>query len=183
MLESSAHGGLFQNLLFLNNGRMQMSGDAVGKFFRIRDLFEGCQHFGREFFAEFGILAELRNEGTRERLDVVVFRRFVFALHGLDGRLEEIFGLRESVQLRALQSLDHNLCRSVGEFQQLQYRGDGADGVNVFGFRVVLAAVALGEKEDLLVVLHGVFECTDGFGSSDEQRHDHFGEHNNVPKR
>ena len=49
--------------------------------------------------------------------------------------------------------------------------------------RIVLRRVLLGDQQDLLVVLHHVFERADGFLAADEQRHDHVGEHHDVAQR
>ncbi len=58
-----------------------------------------------------------------------------------------------------------------------------ADGIDVFGLRIVLGGILLGREKDLLVVLHHILERTHGFLAPDEQRHDHVREHDDVTQR
>ncbi len=48
---------------------------------------------------------------------------------------------------------------------------------------IVLGGVLLGDEQDLLVVLHHLFQRLDRFLAADEERHDHVGEHHNVAQR
>ena len=57
-----------------------------------------------------------------------------------------------------------------------------ADAVDVFGVRVVLAGILLGDQQDLLVVLHHIFKGAHRLLAADKQRHDHVREHDDVPQ-
>src|SRR5262249_44222832 len=48
---------------------------------------------------------------------------------------------------------------------------------------IVLGRVLLGDQQDLLVVLHDLFERLDALLAADEQRHDHAWEHDDVAQR
>ena len=97
--------------------------------------------------------------------------------------LEEGLVLGEAQDARALAALDQHLDRAVGQLQELQHRADGADGVDVVGRGIVLGGVLLGDQQDLLVVLHHVFERAHRLLAADEQRHDHVREHDDVAQR
>ena len=57
------------------------------------------------------------------------------------------------------------------------------DGVKVLGRGIILTGVFLRHKQDLLVVLHHVFERAHGFLAADEKRHDHVRKHDDVAQR
>src|SRR3546814_1935569 len=75
------------------------------------------------------------------------------------------------------------LHRAVGQLQELQHRADGADRINVRRRRVVLGRVLLGDKKDLLIILHDVFEGAHRLLAADEERHDHVREHRSEELR
>jgi hypothetical protein len=52
--------------------------------------------------------------------------------------------------------------------------------VDPLGGGVVHGRVKLARQQDLLVVLHHLFEGANGFLATHEQRHDHVGEHHDV---
>ena len=82
----------------------------------------------------------------------------------------------------AVAALDQHLDRPVRQFEQLEHRADGADRVDVGGRRIVLRGILLGDEQDLLVVLHHVFERAHRFLAADKQRHDHVREDDDVAK-
>ena len=98
-------------------------------------------------------------------------------------------GLEKSVVLGELDdsgtpaTFDEHLDGAIGKFQQLQHGADGADGVDIVGRGVVLRRVLLGDEEYLLVVAHDVFESTNRFLATDEQRDDHMREHDDIAQR
>ena len=77
-------------------------------------------------------------------------------------------------------AFDQHLHGAVGKFQQLQNGADGAEREQIFLVGIVLRRVLLGQQQNLLVVLHDVFERAHGFLATDEQRHDHMGKYNDI---
>jgi hypothetical protein len=94
--------------------------------------------------------------------------------------LEEIGVVAEAHDARALTALDQHLDGAVGQFQQLQDRADRADGEDVRRRRIVLRRILLRHQEDLLILLHDVFESAYGLFPAHEQRDDHVGEDHDV---
>ena len=80
-------------------------------------------------------------------------------------------------------ALDQHLDRAVGQLEQLQDAGDGADAVDVVAAGIVLARILLRHQQDLLVVLHHLLERVDRLLAPDEQRDDHVREDDDVPQR
>ncbi len=97
--------------------------------------------------------------------------------------LEEGLVVGEALDPRALTAFDQHLHGAVGQLQKLQHRTDGADRIDVAGRRIVLRRVLLRDEQNLLVVLHHVFERTHRFLAADEERHDHVREHHDVAER
>ena len=91
--------------------------------------------------------------------------------------------VREAQDFGAADALDQHLDGAVGQLQQLQHRGQRADIEEVFGRRLVLAGVLLGDKQDLLVGAHHLFERADRLLAADEKRHDHVRENDDVAQR
>ena len=86
----------------------------------------------------------------------------------------------EGADTRALHALDQHLHGAVGQLEQLKDRTDRTDFVEICRGRVVLCRVLLSEQEDLLIVLHHLFESANGFFAADEEGHDHVGKHHDV---
>ena len=97
--------------------------------------------------------------------------------------LEESLVIGEALDAGALSAFDQHLHGAVGQLQQLQHGADGADRIDVAGRRIVLRRVLLGDEQNLLVVLHNVFERAHRLLATNEERHNHVREHNDVAKR
>ena len=75
---------------------------------------------------------------------------------------------------RARLALDENLHGAVGQAQQLNDDADRADPEDVIGSSGSLVfAFFCGGKENLLVLVHRLFEGVDRLLAPDEERHDH----------
>ncbi len=102
----------------------------------------------------------------------------------VDGsRLEEFGPVVVTGDLHAAPALDQHLDGVVGQLQELQHGAERADRVDVVGAGIVLAGVLLGDQQDLLVVLHDLFERLDALLAADEEGNDHAGEHDDVAQR
>ena len=158
-----------------------MRGDRVGELGRVVDLVDRDQHLGRDLLVELDVLLELRDHGARQRLGLLLLAAAVAEILGIG--LEERLVLGKALDARALPAFDQHLDRAVGQLQQLQHRADRADRVDVGGGRIVLRGILLGDEQDLLVVLHHVFERAHRLLAADEQRHDHVREDDDVAER
>ncbi len=89
----------------------------------------------------------------------------------------------ELVDARALDALDQHLDGAVGELEQLQDRGHGADAVQVLQLRIVDVGLLLRDQQDALVGLHGHVERQDRLLAADEQRDHHVRIDHHVAQR
>ena len=83
----------------------------------------------------------------------------------------------------ALEPFDEHLDVAVGQLQALHHVGDAAHREDVLGPRVVNRRVVLRGEEDLLVLAERVLERAGRGGPSDDERHHHVREHDDVPQR
>jgi hypothetical protein len=170
-----------QDVLFLGNLDRQMRGDRIGELGRLLDLGDRGDDVGRNLLVQLDVVLELGDHRARQRgeLDRVLFRLVDRDRIGL----EVAVAIRIALDFHARNAFDQHLDGVVGQFQQLQNVGDGAVGVDRLGRRIVVAGILLGRQQDLTVVLHHVLERTDRLLASDEKRHDHVRENNNVAQR
>ena len=101
----------------------------------------------------------------------------------LDRRLEEIAARHEAGHAGAALAFDQHAHGLVGQLQQLQHRRQRADAVQAVGIRIVVGRVLLGEQQNLLFLVHHLFERADGLLAADEERNDHVGKHDDVAQR
>jgi hypothetical protein len=155
--------------------------DRVGELGRFLDLVDRDDHLGRHLLVQLHIVLELGDHGPRGGLQLGGIGRRLFHVDGVG--LEE-FGLAGVAHdLDATAALDQHLHGVVGQLQELQHGAERSDGVDVIGAGVVLAGVLLGDQQDLLVVLHDLFEGLYALLATDEERHDHAGKHDDVAQR
>ena len=171
----------FQQFLLLRNLQRQVRCDRVRQLRKLLYLVQRHQHFRRNLLVQLDVLLELADHRPAQRLDVLVLvRRFLDQFR---------FGLKEFLfvgiahDFRALASFDQDLDRAIGQFEQLQHRTDRADIVDIVDGRIVLTRIFLRHKQNLLVVLHHVFQRLHRFVPPDEERHDHVREDNDIPQR
>ncbi len=98
-------------------------------------------------------------------------------------------GLEEIVVLQIIgnpdpaAALHQHFHGAVGQLQQLQDVGQHAHVINAVRGRIVDAGVDLARQQDLLVVLHHLFQRAHRFLAADEQRHDHVRKHHDIAQR
>ena len=148
---------------------------------RVLYLADRHQHLGRHLLVELDVVLEVGRDRAGQRLDLPGLR--VGLPQGRGERLEIAVGAGEPLDARARAALDQHLDRAVGQFQQLEHRAHGAHLVDAAGLGVVLARVALRDKQYLLVVLHHLLERADRFLAAHEQRHDHVRKHDDIAQR
>ena len=170
-----------EQLLLVGYLQGQMRGNGIRQLRGILDLVDRNQHLGRNLLVELDVLLELRDHRAGQRLD---FLAVLVALAHLAGAGdEERIDLGEFLDLGAHAAFDQHLHGAVGQLQQLQDRADRADRIHVGRARIVLGRVALGDEENLLILLHHVFERAHGLLAAHEQGHDHVREDHDVPER
>ena len=180
-LEPLADRVELEQLLLLGDLERQVGGDRVGELGRLLDLVDRDDDLGRHLLVQLHVVLELRDHGARGRLQLGCVGRRLFHVDGVG--FEELALAGVAHDLHAPAAFDQHLHGVVGQLQQLQHGAERADGVDVLGPGIVLAGVLLGDQQDLLVVLHDLFERLDALLAADEQRHDHAGKHDNVAQR
>ena len=180
-LQPLGHRIELEQLLLLGDLERQMRGDRVGELGRLLDLVDRDDHLGRHLLVQLDVVLELRDHGPRRGLQLGGLGRRLFHVDGIG--LEELGLAGVADDLDATAALDQHLHGVVGQLQKLQHGAERADRVDVVGAGIVLAGVLLGDQQDLLVVLHDLFEGLHALLATDEERHDHAGKHDDVAQR
>jgi len=158
-----------------------MARDQIGEPCGVLGLADGGERLVGDVLADLGVARELLADGLQQRLrGGRIARHF---LERLGARLEEGVVLDILVDAHAAHALDQHLDGAVGQLQQLQHIGQHADAVDAVGGRVVIGGVDLARQQDLRVVGHDLLQRADGFLATDEERHDHVREHDDVAQR
>jgi hypothetical protein len=178
LFEAQLDASRLEHFLLLDDLDGEVRGDRVGELRVVLDLARSADDLGRNLLVELDVVLELGDHRARQRLDLdrVLFRLGQHMGH----RLVEFLTLRIAVDLGARAAFDQHLDGAVGQLQQLENVGDGADAIDGVGFRIVVGSVDLGGKHDLLVGAHHLFQRADRLLATDEQRHDHVREHHDV---
>ncbi|MNG95368.1 hypothetical protein D3C79_544030 [compost metagenome] len=168
----------FENFLFLLDLQGHVCGHGIDQAPWLFDAVQRRQHFGRDFLAQLHVLLELRQQRAHEH--------FRLALGGVDFVDQGNFGtdvpfyFAETLHGAALLALDQHLDGAIGQFQQLQYGGNGTDAVQGVFARVIVGRVFLGQQENLLFARHRRLEGFDGLFAPHEQRDDHVRVNNDI---
>ncbi|MCY1170821.1 hypothetical protein D9M73_109110 [compost metagenome] len=186
-LESLGRIAFDQQRLLVGHLDLDVGGDRVGELARILNLAELHRGFGGQLAVELGIILELLDHRTHQRGHFGiggVERLFtVVALQHFDVGSEIAVGLHQASQRGAALALDQHAHRAIGQFQQLQNDGGDADFVQIIAIGIVFARVELRDQENLLVGGHRRLQSRDRLVATNEQRHDHVGEHDDVAQR
>jgi len=182
VLEPLAHTLHLENLLLLIELERHVRGDRVGEPRRIVDARQRGQDLRRHLLVELHVLIEEIQNGSGQDLGLAVLGLH----HGADrfgvGRKIAI-GLCQLAQAHTLAALDQDLDRPVGELEQLQNRGQGADRIQIILYGIIDLGVSLRDEQNALVALHGLIERLDGFVAPHEEGDDHVRIHDDVAKR
>ena len=141
----------------------------------------GDQRLFGDVLLDLGIALEFGRHRAQQRLDRSGIARCLGQVFG--ARLEkavigQVFG-----DAHARLPLDQDLHGPIGQFQQLQHIRQHTGAIDPVGGRIVDGRVDLARQQDLLVIGHHLFQRADGFLTSDEKRHDHVREHNDIAQR
>ena len=161
---------LLKQLLLFRDFDREMMRDGIGQFSRLIDLADGSQSLLRNILVELEISLELFGDGADKCLGRVLV---AFGLDNrLSSRLEEGVVFDKRFDPSALFAFDQHLDGAVGQLEQLKYRSDDADLVNVFGAGVVFAGVFLGHQENLAIIAHDIFESAHRFFAANKEWRD-----------
>ena len=170
-----------KKLLLLRDLDAQMARHQIRQLGGVVGLGHGGERLVGDVLLDLGITRELVGDGAQQRLDRGgVARHF---LQVLGARLEKIVVFQILGDAHPRDALDQHLDGAVGQFQQLQHIGQHADAVDVALCRVVIGRVDLARQQDLLVVLHHLFQRAHRLVAPYEKRHDHMREHHDISQR
>ena len=171
----------FQQGLALADLDRQMRRNRIRQLGGVIDLRHGGKGLGRDFLVELDVLLEVGLHRAHQRFGFLNRGRFLLNL--FDSGLEKITARRKAGDASAALSFDQHANGLVGQLQQLQHGGHRADRVQALGGGIILRRVLLGQKQDLLLVIHHFLEGADGFLAAHEQRNDHVRKDHDVAQR
>ena len=167
-----------EDMLLVDELDRKMGGDGVGELAVIGDLGHRRDDLGRHFLVELHIAFEFRHDGAGERLDLHLVVLLVGDDFGIG--LVEIFHARISAHDCPGDALDEHFHRAVRQFEQLQHAGERAGLIDRFGRRIIVGRIHLCREQDMLVLLHHLFERANRLLAPDEERHDHMRKNDDV---
>ena len=172
---------LDEQRLLVGNLDRHICGNGIREPTGIVDVGKLHRGFGRQFLVELGIIVELVDNRTHQSRHLG--SRCLRLGHLGHRRGQIIVSSGKVDEARATLALDQHPDGAVGKFQQLDNAGNDAKIIEVVTARVILRRVELGDQKNLLVGVHRDFERGNRFVATDEQRHDHLGEHDDVAQR
>lgn len=101
-------------------------------------------------------------------------------MQGLGGSLVVLVRAGEARDLGAADAFHQHLHGAVGQLQELEDGGKGADLVDRIGGRIVVARVDLGGEQDVAVGADRLLKGADRLLAPHEQGHDHVREDDDV---
>ena len=158
-----------------------MRGHRVGEPARVVNPRQRGKNLRRDLHVEFDVLIEFIQDGTHQRLALLVGKWQGFKQRHLRGKV--IFRIQIILDHGPPLAFNQHLHGAIGQFQQLQNAGDGSDGMDAFRCRIVVGGALLRHQHDLLAGLHGLLERAYGLASADKQRDDHVREHHDIAQR
>ncbi len=181
LLEPLHDGRGRQDLLLDRNLHDKVRRDRVGELGVILDLADGRDDLRRDLLVQLHVVLELGNHRAGERLRL----RFVVSKvdDGDYGRLEEVPTFGEALDASACCPFDKHLDGAVGKLQELEHGRERADLEEALLARIIVARLALGHEEDLVVRPHHFLERANRLLAADEERHHHVREHDDVTQR
>ena len=161
----------FQQLLLLGDLNRQVPCNRVSQLCRIVDLIDRDQHLGRNLLVELDVALKLADNSARQRLGFFGFTGHFGQQFG--ACFEEFVVRLESSDAGSTAAFHQHLHSAVGQLEQLQNRGDGADLEQIAGGRILHRRVLLRHQQDLLILPHHGLQGTHRFVAPDKEGHDH----------
>ena len=158
-----------------------MPRDQIGQFlWRLGFGNRGQRIFG-DVFLDLGIALKLVCDRPQQGRCCRLIAQFFFKRRGLC--LKKLVRFGEFLDFDAGFSFDQYFDCAIGQFQQLQNRGQDTHRINSFRFRVINGGVNLTGQQDLSIILHHLFQRAHRFFAPHKERHNHMGKHDNVAQR
>ena len=159
----------------------QMARDQIGQFGWLGRLGYGTKRFFGDIFLNLGIPFKFLGDRARQRLN----RGHVTWHFGqiFCRRLKIFVVFDETGDAHPRNAFNQHFNGAIGQFQQLQHIGQHAGFINAVFVRVIHTGVNLTGQQDLLVVVHHLFECRHRFFTPDKKRHNHMWEDHDVAQR
>ncbi len=148
-----------------------MRSHGVDQAARLIDAVKRRQDLCRDFLAQLHVLLELSQQAAHEHLGLTV--RCIDFVDQRDVCAVVAIDFDETLYRTALLAFDQHLDGAIGQLEQLQYGGDGADAVQSLFIRIVVSRISLREQQDLLVACHCRFKGFDRLLAPHEQRDNH----------
>ena len=181
LLQARAYVQRLKKLLLLIHLNAEMSCDEVCQFF----WFLGFAHSGQSFFwdvlTHFGIALEFVADGAQERFDRSLIAQLFVQRLGTGFKKLRVVKIARYADPR--DPFDKHFYCPIGKLEELQHIGQHAHLVNAVCIRVILARINLRREQDLLAVIHNLFQRANRFFTAHKKRHDHVGENHNVAQR
>jgi hypothetical protein len=180
-LQPLGHRQRLQQLLLARDLDRKMARHHIGQLARLRGVGHHRQRLFGHVLLELRIALELPGDRAQQRRDGSLVAQTFGQFFG--ARLEERGIVHEAGNAHPLLAFDQHLDRAVGQFQQLQHRGQNPGAIDVVGPGRVRRRVLLAGQKDLAIVLHHLFERAHRHGAADEERHDHMRKDDDIAQR
>ncbi|EBA08763.1 hypothetical protein SSE37_03935 [Sagittula stellata E-37] len=181
LLQPLADRERLKQFLLLAHFDAEVTGHEIGQLRRLGRFADGGQRLFGDVLLDLGVALELLRHGVGQGLDRGGVAGHLGQVLGL--RLEEVVVVEVLDDAHAALALDQHLHGAVGQLEQLQDIRQHARLVDAGGLRIVDRGIDLAGKQDLLVVVHHLFQCTHRLFAAHEEGHDHVREHDDVAQR
>ncbi len=169
-----------KNLLLVFKLEIEVRDHEVSQTRRLVDGVHAHEHLGWDAFIELHVVFESSFEGTNESFELngVV----IGVLNLFDDRFNHAIVFRVGDDTSALLPFDQHLHGVVGEAQNLKDRAESSDFEDVLLTRADSRRLTLSNQEEVLLLVHALFESVDGLFATYEKWHHHMRENNDVTK-
>ena len=181
VLQALLDVGDLQDPLLFFQAQGHVRGHGIRQPRGVIDTRQRGQHLRRYLFIELDILIEEPEGRTHQDIHLPLVQGQSLA-EGGHGRDEEVTGLDVMIDARPTHPLHQYLDGAVGQLQQLQHIGQGADLMQILGPRFVGLRALLGDKQDLLIAGHGTVQGADRFVPAHEEWNNHVRIDDDVPQ-
>ena len=181
LLQALGDGRDLEDRLLVGDLDGEMRSDGVGELGRLVDLGHRGHDLGRDLLVELHVVLELGHHRAGKRLGLDLVAERIRKSLGLGLVIFVRAGI--GLHLGPARALDQHLHGAVGQLQELEHVGQGADLVDRIRCRIVIRRIDLGCQKDVTVPLDHLLKRADRLFAADEERHDHVRKDNNVAQR
>ena len=181
-LQAAHRTQLLQDGLLVAVAHGDILGDKVGDIPRVLAGQHVDEQVGGRLGGQLGVLAEHLIGGADQGLGLGGALPRLLLLDGLHLRLQVRGGAQQALQAAPVHTLHHHPYVVAGGAQDLPHRGDGANTVKVFCFRVFHRDVLLPHQKHRAAGGHGLFQGLDGDLPGHVEVDQHIGEYRQSPQ-